>query len=53
MKYKKQPRDEVVAVSCTAQEKREIYRLAELSGRTVSGYIRWLVQQDKARGGAR
>lgn len=45
MKIKKPVRDQTFAVTCTAEEKEEIYRKAQESGRTVSGYIRWLIKK--------
>lgn len=46
MKIVKPVRDQTFAVTCTAEEKEEIFRKAQEGGRTVSGYIRWLVKQD-------
>ena len=43
MKIAKPVRDQTFAVTCTAEEKKEIFRKAQESGRTVSGYIRWLM----------
>lgn len=49
MKIKKPVRDQTFAVTCTAEEKEEIYRKAQESGRTVSGYVRWLVKQQEEK----
>lgn len=43
MKIVKPVRDQTFAVTCTAEEKEEIFRKAQESGRTVSGYVRWLL----------
>lgn len=38
-------RDQVVVVTCTADEKKEIERRAREADRTVSSYIRWLLRK--------
>lgn len=45
MKIKRPVRNETFTVTCTAEEKKEIFRRAAAADRTVSSYIRWLIKQ--------
>ena len=45
MKIEKPIRNQSFTVTCTEEEKRSVYLKAQKSGRTVSGYIRWLIKQ--------
>lgn len=45
MKIEKPIRNQSFTVTCTEEEKNSIYLKAQESGRTVSGYIRWLIKQ--------
>lgn len=49
MKIMKPKREDTAAATCTTEEKEMWYKMARESGRTFSGYVRWLFQQEKAR----
>lgn len=45
MKIIKPTRDQVIVVTCTAEEKEEISRRAREADRTVCSYIRWALNK--------
>lgn len=51
MRIEKPVRDQTVSITCTEEEKEEIFRLARESGRTACGFIRWLVKKEAGKSG--
>lgn len=49
MRIEKPVRDQTVSITCTEEEKEEIFRLARESGRTACGFIRWLVKKEAGK----
>lgn len=50
MKIKKPVRDCTFTVTCTPDEKKEVFQRAQKAGLTVSGYVRWVLNQTKETG---
>ena len=46
---KKPVRDQTFTVTCTVDEKKRLMRRAQAQGRTICGYVRWLIAQEEAR----
>jgi hypothetical protein len=49
MRIPKPKRDDAAVVTCTTDEKEMWYNMASESGRTFSGYVRWLILREKER----
>lgn len=43
MKVRKPVRDQTFTVTVTADEKKRLIKRAQDSGRTICGYVRWLI----------
>ena len=44
-KIEKQKKNNFIAVTCTTEQKETLNRLADKSGRTMAGYVRWLIEE--------
>jgi hypothetical protein len=49
MRIERPKRNETAVVTCTAEEKEKWYSMARESGRTFSGYVRWLFLREEER----
>lgn len=38
-------RDQTFTVTCTAEEKKRLMKKAQENGRTICGYVRWLIME--------
>ena len=46
MKIKRPVRDQTFTVTCTMQEKKALIKKAQENGRTICGYVRWLILRE-------
>ena len=46
MRVKRPVRDQTFTVTCTAEEKRKLIKAAQKNGRTICGYVRWLIKKE-------
>lgn len=49
MRVERPKRKDSAVATCTAEEKEMWYKMASDSGRTFSGYVRWLFLREKER----